>query len=281
MGGPLLAARNVLKGWLLLVGVSAALGGIGWLLGGYRLLSVFVFCGLLLALGMWWYSDRIALGMLRAREVPVGEAPGLHSTVERLALRAGVAKPRLYRMPDSHPRAFAAGRGPRNSALAVSNGLLSVTAPAELEGVLAHELAHVRNRDLAVQTAVVVFAAALIELSRVGGFLQRMLLFVLAPLAGALVHLMLSPKREFLADQAGAVICGSPHAVADGLIRLEQAGSLVEFASNPATEPLYTVNPFAEEGLALMFVTHPPLDERVRRLRALDPEWREKLRAVA
>ena len=185
MGGPLLAARNVLKGWLLLVGVSAALGGIGWLLGGYRLLSVFVFCGLLLALGMWWYSDRIALGMLRARELPVGQAPGLHSTVERLALRAGVAKPRLYLMPDSHPRAFAAGRGPRNSALAVSNGLLSVTAPAELEGVLAHELAHVRHRDLAVQTAVVVFAAALIELSRVGGFLQRTLLFVLAPLAGS------------------------------------------------------------------------------------------------
>jgi heat shock protein HtpX len=244
-------------------------------------MSVFVFCGLLLALGMWWYSDRIALGMMRAREVPMGEAPGLHSTVERLALRAGVAKPRLYRMPDSHPRAFAAGRGPRNSVLAVSNGLLSVTAPAELEGVLAHELAHVRNRDLAVQTAVVVFAAALIELSSMGGFLQRMLLFVLAPLAGALVHLMLSPKREFLADQAGAAICGSPHAVADGLIRLEQAGSLVDFASNPATEPLYTVNPFAEEGLALMFVTHPPLDERVRRLRALDPDWREKLRAVA
>jgi heat shock protein HtpX len=281
MGGPLLAARNVLKGWLLLVGVSAALGGIGWLLGGYRLLSVFVFCGLLLALGMWWYSDRIALGMLRARDLPVGQAPGLHSTVERLALRAGVAKPRLYLMPDSHPRAFAAGRGPRNSALAVSNGLLSVTAPAELEGVLAHELAHVRHRDLAVQTAVVVFAAALIELSRVGGFLQRALLFLLAPLAGALVHLMLSPKREFAADRAAAEICASPHAVADGLVRLEQAGSLVDFASNPATEPLYTVNPFAEEGLALMFVTHPPLDERVRRLRALDSDWREKLRAVA
>ena len=104
MGGPLLAARNVLKGWLLLVGVCAALGGIGWLLGGYRLLSVFVFCGLLLALGTWWYSDRIALGMLRARELPVGGAPGLHSTVERLALRAEVVKPRLFLMPDSHPR---------------------------------------------------------------------------------------------------------------------------------------------------------------------------------
>jgi heat shock protein HtpX len=281
MDGPLLAARNVLKGWLLLVGVAAALGGIGWLLGGYRLLSVFVFCGRLLALGMWWYSDRIALGMLRARELPVGQAPGLHSTVERLAVRAGVSKPRLYLMPDSHPRAFAAGRGPRSSAIAISNGLHTVTAPAELEGVLAHELAHVRNRDLAVQTAVVVFAAALVEMSRVGGFLQRALLFVLAPLAGALVHLMLSPKREFAADRTGAAICDSPHAVADGLIRLEQAGSLVDFASNPATEPLYTVNPFAEEGLALIFATHPPLEERVRRLRAMDPDWREKLRAVA
>ena len=137
--------------------------------------------------------------------------------------------------------------------------------------MLAHELAHIRNRDVLVQTAAVVVAAALIETSRVGGWLQRTLLFVLGPLAAAIVHLLLSPKREFAADRAAAALCGSPHGLADALIRLEQAAELVEFRASPATEPLYTINPFAEEGLAGLFVTHPPVGERVRRLRALDP----------
>jgi heat shock protein HtpX len=114
----------------------------------------------------------------------------------------------------------------------------------------------------------------------VGGWLQRALLFVLGPLAAAFVHLLLSPKREFAADRAAAAICGSPHPMADALVRLDAAAELVSFAGSPATEPLYTVNPFAEEGLGALFVTHPPLGERVRRLRELDPSWREKLRAA-
>ncbi len=110
--------------------------------------------------------------------------------------------------------------------------------------------------------------------------LQRWLLFVLGPVAAAFVHLLLSPSREFAADRAAAAICESPHGLADALLRMEQAGELVEFSGSPATEPLYTVNPFAEKGLAGMFVTHPPVEERVRRLRELDPDWREKLRAA-
>jgi heat shock protein HtpX len=139
---------------------------------------------------------------------------------------------------------------------------------------------HIRHRDLLVQTSVVVLAAALIEMSRIGGWLERALLFVLGPVAAALVHLVLSPKREFDADRGAAELCGSPHGLADALIRLEQASELVEFRANPATEPLYTYNPFAEEGLAGLFVTHPPIGERVRRLRELDPGWPEKLRAA-
>jgi len=234
----------------------------------------------LLAGALYWTSDRVALGLVGARELPLAEAPGLHSTVERLAVLAGVTKPRLHLIPDGLPRALAAGRGPRGSALAVSTGLLSAATPAELEAVLAHELAHVRHRDVVVQTSVVVVAATLLELSRIGGWLQRALLFVLGPIAAAFVHLLLSPKREFLADQAAAAICGSPHPMADALVRLDAAAELVSFAGSPATEPLYTVNPFAEEGLAALFVTHPPLGERVRRLRELDPDWREKLRAA-
>ncbi len=280
MGGRLIVLRNVLKAWALLVGACAVLGGLGWLLGGYRLLSIFVFCGALLAGALYWYSDRVAVGLVGARELPVGQAPALHSTVERLAAVAGVAKPRLYLIDDGLPRALAAGRGPGGSALAVSAGLLSAATPAELEAVLVHELAHVRHRDVAVQTSVVVLAATLLELSRVGGWFSRALLFILGPLASAFVHLMLSPKREFLADRAAAAICGTPHPMADALVRLDQASELVSFAGSPATEPLYTVNPFMEEGLAALFVTHPPVGERVRRLRELDPDWREKLRAA-
>ena len=275
-----LAARNILKALVLLVGFCAVLGLLGWALGGYRFLSIFVFAGALLAGALYWTSDRVALGLVGARELPVAEAPGLHSTVERLAALGGLTKPRLYLMPDGLPRALAAGRGPRGSALAVSTGLLGAATPAELEAVLAHELAHVRHRDVAVQTSVVVVAATLLELSRIGGWLQRPLLFVLGPIAAAFVHLLLSPKREFLADRAAAAICGSPHPMADALVRLDAAAELVSFAGSPATEPLYTVNPFAEEGLAALFVTHPPVGERVRRLRELDPDWREKLRAA-
>lgn len=280
MGGALLAVRNILKAWALLVASCAAFAGIGWLLGGFRLLSIFVFCGALLAGALYWYSDRVALGLVGARELPIAEAPGLHSTVERLAARAGVVKPRLYLMPDGLPRALAVGRGPRGSSIAVSSGLLSATSPAELEAVVAHELAHVRHRDVVVQTSVVVLAATLLELSRIGGWLQRVLLYLFGPIAASFVHVMLSRKREFLADRAAAAICDSPHPVADALIRLDQAAELVDFAGSPATEPLYTINPFLEDGLARMFVTHPPVGERVRRLRRLDPDWREKLRAA-
>jgi heat shock protein HtpX len=275
-----LAARNILKALLLLVGFCGILGLLGWALGGYRLLEIFVFCGALLAGALYWTSDRVALGLVGARELPQAETPAVHSTVERLAALAGVTKPRLYLMPDGLPRALSVGRGPRGSAVAVSSGLLSAATPAELEAVLAHELAHIRHRDVVVQTTVVVLAATLLELSRVGGWLQRALLFFLGPLAAAFVHLLLSPKRELVADRTAAAVCRSPHPMADALVRLDAAAELVSFAGSPATEPLYTVNPFAEEGLAALFVTHPPVGERVRRLRELDPNWREKLRAA-
>ncbi len=275
-----LSLRNIFKALALLAVSCGALAGLGWALGGYRLLSIFVFCGALLAAALYWYSDRVAFGLVQARELPVAEAPLVHSTVERLAAVARVAKPRLYLIADGFPRALAAGRGPRGSALALSSGLIAAATPAELEAVIAHELAHVRNRDVVVQTSVVVLAATLLELTRIGGWFQRALLFVLGPVAAALVHLMLSPKREFLADRAAAEMCSSPHPMADALVRLDQAAELVEFAASPATEPLYTINPFMDEGLARMFVTHPPVGERIRRLRELDPDWREKLRAA-
>jgi heat shock protein HtpX len=274
------AIRNVAKAWTLLLALCVALGALGWWLDGYRVASVFVFCGLLLGAGAYWYADRVAMGMVGARELLPGEAPALHSLVERLALRGRVVKPRLYVISDGLPRALSAGRGATSSVLAVSTGLLGIPAPAEIEGVVAHEIAHVKHRDVLVQTTAVVLAAVLVESSRVGGWFSRALLYILGPVAASFVHLLLSPRREFEADRLAADLCESPHGLADALVRLEQASELVEFRASPATEPLYTINPFAEKGLAGLFVTHPPVAERVRRLRDLDPDWREKLRAA-
>ena len=179
-----------------------------------------------------------------------------------------------------YPRSLAVGRSAGEAGIAVSHGLLTTLSPAELEGVLAHGLAQIRHRDVVIQTPVVVLAVWLLEASRIGGFFQRGLLFVLAPVAASLVQVTLSPKREFAADARAAAICGSPHGLADALVRLEQAMELVEFQASPATEPVYVVNPFGDERLATMFRTHPPIGERVERLRDLDPDWRERLRAA-
>ena len=274
-------ARNLLKALLLLVVPSVGMGFLGWRLDGYRLALLFGGSIVLLAAAIYWYADRIVMGMVGARELLPGEAPALHSAVERLSAQAGVVKPRLYLLSDAYPRALSAGRGARGgSGLGISTGLLGVATPAELEGIIAHEVAHLRTRDVLVQTIVVTVAVALLETSRIGGRLQRALLFVVAPIASSFVHLLLSPKREFEADRLAAELCNSPHGLADALLRLEQAMELVAFQASPATEPLYTTNPFADEGIAALFVTHPPLGERVSRLRSLDPEWREKLRAA-
>ena len=275
----LVAARNIVKAWLLVLAVAALFGLVGWLLDGVRGLSIFVFCALLLAAGAYWTFDRVALGMIGARELPLGEAPLLHSTVERLAARAGIVKPRLYLIPDGLPIAAATGRGARSSSVAMSTGCVAACTPAELEGVLAHEIAHVRLHDVQVQTAAAVAAAVLPETSRIGGWLQRALLFVLGPIAAACVHLLVSPKREFAADRYAAILCDSPHGLADALLRLEQAAELVEFEGSPASEPLFTINPYAEHGLGALFVTHPPIAERVRRLRELDPARRDGARS--
>jgi heat shock protein HtpX len=280
-GRRFLALRNVLKAWLLLAVFALALAAFGWRLGGYRLALLFLGSAVMLAGALYAYADRIVMGMVGARELVIGESPALHSTVERLASRAGVVKPKLYVLPDPYPRALSAGRGAGGGAgLALSVGLMGVASPAELEGIIAHELAHLRHRDVLVQTAAVVVATAIVESSRVGGALQRALLFVLGPLAAAFVHLLLSPKREFEADRFAAEVCDSPHGLADALVRLEQAMQLVAFEASPATEPLYTTDPFADEGLAALFASHPPVGERVRRLRELDPNWRERLRAA-
>jgi heat shock protein HtpX len=230
---------------------------------------LFAFCSLLAATGVYRYGDRVLLGMLEARPFALAEHPTLRPIADTVAAKLGVRPPALYLIPDGFPRLFVLGRGPSGSALAVSSGALRSLRREELEAAIAHELAHVRRRDVLVQTFVVLFAATLVEASRVGGWFSRVLLYILAPIGAAFVHLLLSDKRELHADALAASATGGAHDLADALMRLDRASELVEFAASPATEPLYSVDPFESEGIARMFKTHPPLADRVRRLREL------------
>jgi heat shock protein HtpX len=260
---------NFLKAFLLVALLAALAGAVGWLIGQERSAALFAFCALSAAIAVYWLGERALLGMLGARPFALAEDPLLRSATDRIAAQLQVASPKLCLIDDGFPRAFVVGRGPGGSTLVVSTGLLRVARKEELDAVIAHELAHVRSLDVLTQTFAVLFATTLMETSRIGGFLSRALLFVLGPIAAAFTHLMLSPRREYAADLDAATVC-DPHDVADALIRLDRSAELVAFEAPPATEPLYTVDPFEADRLTRMFRTHPPLAERVRRLRALD-----------
>ena len=254
---------------MLVLLLAALFGGLGWLIGGLTTGLLFVFCSLLAASGAYRYGDRALLGMLGARPFALAEDPLLRSSADTAAAKLGVRPPQLYLIDDGFPRVFATGRGPGSSTLAVSTGALEALRPQELAALFAHELAHVRRRDVLVQTYAVLFAATLMEMSRIGGWLSRWLLYLFGPIAAAFVHVLLSSRRELAADALAARATGSAHDLADALLRLDRAAELVDFAASPATEPLYAIDPFEEEGIARMFKTHPPLEDRVRRLREL------------
>jgi heat shock protein HtpX len=266
-------ALNFLKLVALTTIVAGAWAAVGWLLEGFSGLVLFLFASLLIAAAVVWHAERMLLAILHAREVPVAELPHVHSALERVAARARVPKPRLYVIEDGHLRSLSAGTGPRRSGVAMTRGLLGAVQPEELDGLLAHEVAHIRRRDVAVQTVVAILTFTILELSRVGWRAQGALLYALGPIAASFTNAFVAPKRELRADSYAATLAGSPHGLADALLRLELAGELVLFAENPATEPLYVVNPFGDDRLAVLFDTHPPIGERVQALRALDPEF--------
>jgi heat shock protein HtpX len=279
------AALNLAKAWAFVALLTGVFAGLGWVIGGLTPALLFALCCLLAATGVYRYGDRALLGMLGARPFALAEDPLLRSAVDKVAAKMEVRPPQLYLIDDGFPRLFAVGRGPASSTLAVSTGALRTLRQDELEAVVAHELAHVRRRDVLVQTSVVLFATTLVELSRIGGWFSRFLLYVFAPIASAFVNVLLAPAREHAADGLAARTTGSPHDLADALLRLDRASELIEFAASPATEPLYPIDPFVDEGIARMFKTHPPLDTRLLRLRELGAttsrNGREKLSAEA
>lgn len=264
---------------ILLILLGQALGGRG----GMILALVFA---LVMNVGGYWYSDKIVLAMYRAREIEKIDAPGLFAIVRRLADRAGLPMPKVYIIPQEQPNAFATGRNSQHAAVAVTEGLLTMVSPAELEGVLAHELGHVLNRDILVQTVASVIAGAvtgvasmlqwgaIFGLGREGeeggpGLLGSILLAVLAPLAAMLIQMAISRSREFLADETGAKLAGDPLPLAQALVKLQNYSQLVPMAANPATAHMFIVSPLTAGGLAGLFSTHPSTEERVRRLRAM------------
>jgi heat shock protein HtpX len=238
---------------------------------------------------MFWFSDRIALKMSRAQPVSEAEAPQLYQDISELRTRAGLPMPRVYLIASDQPNAFATGRNPQHSAVAVTKGLLEQLPREQVRGVLAHELAHVRNRDILVTTIAAVIAGAV---SAIANFLQFSLIFgggddddsplgligalatiIIAPIAAMLLQLAVSRQREYLADATGAQILGTGRPLADALETLDRRTREVPMVVNPATASLYIVNPLAAlsgRGAVALFSTHPPMAERIRRLRELD-----------
>jgi heat shock protein HtpX len=269
-----------LRTTLLLATLTGLLVVIGAVIGGPSTAATFLVIGLVLNLVMFWFSDKIALKMSKAQPLSEDEAPRLHQIVRELAFSANIPMPRLYMIPADQPNAFATGRSPKHSAVAVTRGITQLLSEAELRGVIAHELAHIRNRDVLTQSVAAAIGGAITWVAYmllwVGGdddsplgFVGAIAMVVLAPLAASLIQLGISRQREYAADATGARIAGSSNALADALERLEAGAKAMPMQVNSAAEPLYIVKPFSGGGVAALFSTHPPIEERVRRLRAL------------
>jgi heat shock protein HtpX len=266
---------------ILLASLTGLLVVIGQLVGGPSTALLFLGIALVINLGSYWFSDKIALKMSRARPLSEEEAPRLHQLVRELAHSAGVPMPRLYMVPASQPNAFATGRSPKHSAIAVTQGITQLLSEAELRGVLAHEMAHIRNRDVLTQSVAAAIGGAITWIAYmmlfVGGdddngplgLVSALAMVLLAPIAATVIQLAISRQREYSADATGARIAGSGNALADALERLEAGARAMPMQVNKAAEPLYIVKPFHGGGIASLFSTHPPIEERVRRLRAL------------
>ena len=272
---------NGLKTALLLGALSGMLLLLGEYLGGQQgLILAFAFAALM-NLGSYWFSDKIVLRMYHAQEV--GSSHSLYQMTQRLAQKAGLPMPKVYIIPDSSPNAFATGRNPQHAAVAATEGIMQALAPHELEGVIAHELSHVRHRDILISSVAATIAAAVMMVARMamyagmfaGGRDDRdggsnpialFAMMIFAPLAAGLIQMAISRSREFAADAGAARITGNPHALADALRKIDALAKRVPLDANPATAHMFIVKPFSGQGLTSLFSTHPPTEARVKAL---------------
>ncbi|MBQ7617996.1 MAG: zinc metalloprotease HtpX [Desulfovibrio sp.] len=282
-----------LKTILLLGILSAIVIMIGGLLGGKSGLLFSVCLALAMNLGSYWFSDSIVLNMYHAREVSPDDSPYLHKIIGELARKANLPMPRVYIVPEEAPNAFATGRDPEHAAVAVTEGILNLLSPEQLRGVLAHEMAHVKNRDILIQTIAGVLGSAIVTLANIfqftsifssnreeggGNPVTALLMAILAPLAASLIQMAISRSREYLADETGAALCQDPLALAGALEQLgRMSGQIPLDSGNPSTAQLFIVQPafaFGSANLSNLFSTHPPLEDRIVRLQALAAQMR-------
>jgi len=269
---------NTIKTALLLGVLSALLLFIGEALGGAQGMVIGFFFAVVTNFASYWFSDKIVLRMYSATEVGPGHR--LYETVARLAQRAGLPQPRCYVIPDASPNAFATGRNPQHAAVAATEGILQILNDDELAGVLAHELAHVKHRDILISSVAATLAAAIMMVSRFAMFfgggrdddrrganpIALIATIILAPLAAMLIQAMISRSREYDADAGGSTIAGSPYGLVSALKKIEAGSKMIPLDANPATAHMFIVKPFSAQGLLGLFSTHPPTEKRIQAL---------------
>ena len=266
---------------ILLIAMGGAVGGQGGMIIAFIMAAIMNF-------GSYWFSDKLVLRMYNAREITREVHPAFYGMVEQLAGRAGLPMPKVYIIPDESPNAFATGRSPAHAAVAATEGILRVLTPDELAGVMAHELAHVKNRDILISTIAATFAGAIAMIGNMlqwgamfgagqrdddeggGNLIGSLAMAIIAPIAAMLIQMAVSRSREYLADASGAEICGRPLALAGALRKLHTASQTIPMvAARPATAHMFIVTPLAGRSLMSLFSTHPPMEERISRLEAL------------
>ncbi len=277
---------NTMKAWLLMGGLTMLLVVLGGALFGESGAMLFFIIALALNFFSYFYSDKIAIKMTKSYPVTQSEAPELYEMVGRLSKRAGMPMPKLYVTPSPQPNAFATGRNPANSAVAVTEGIMRLLSRTEVEGVLAHELSHIKNRDVLVGTIAATLAGAITMMANAfqwaaifgmgrgedeegGGMIGGLIMAFLAPLAAMVIQMAISRSREYMADADGARIAGSPEGLANALLKLESAAQRIPMQTNPAASHLFIVNPLSGQSMARLFSTHPPIRDRVEKLRAM------------
>lgn len=274
---------NGLKTMVLMVALTLILIAVGGILGGKSGMTFALIIAFAMNFISYWYSDRIVLKMYRAREVAESQAPELHATVRRLAQRAGLPMPKVYIIDQPQPNAFATGRNPKRGAVAVTTGIMNVLNQEELEGVLAHELAHIKHRDILVGTVAATIAGAISFLAQMaqwafifggrddedGNPVVAIIMMIVGPIAALLVQMAISRSREYGADRGGAEIAGNPLHLASALKKLHYASKRIPMHANPATSHMFIVSPLRSDGIAKLFSTHPQMEERIARLEAM------------
>jgi heat shock protein HtpX len=287
---------NQIRTTILLAVMTALIVWVGQFLGGRQGMII----ALIFAAGMnffsYWYSDKLVLKMYRAREVTPEQEPVLYATVQRLTQRAGLPMPKLYVIPQQAPNAFATGRNPAHAVVAVTEGLLSIMADDEVAGVLAHELAHVKNRDILIGSIAATMAGAIMVLASIArwsaifggagsndeegggtGFIGLIVMSIIAPMAAMVIQMAISRSREYLADATGASFVGNPEGLARALEKLGTYSKRLPMNANPSTAHMFIVNPLSGKSLMSLFSTHPPLEERIARLRGSRPSAGRKI----